>query len=96
MTLLPLSPSLNVMCGTNKSFIQVDPDDDVCFRESKWSEYTIDLYYLKIKLKRNPDSLKRLLDFINQKTHPTTTKKPPTPSHSGSGSFNLRFLIIII
>ena len=41
-----------------------------------WSDYTLDLFYLKAKLKSNPDSLTQLLKFLQKKTH---------PGHGGDG-----------
>ena len=52
------------------SFIKANPDANVCFDESKWSDFTLDLFYLRAKIKSDPDSLKHLLDFLDDKTNP--------------------------
>ena len=46
------------------SLIQVDPEKQVCFDGPQWEEFRFDLFYLKIKLKRNPKSLNKLLNLL--------------------------------
>merc|ERR1719219_2026599 len=58
---------------------QVDPWKHVCFDEPLWKEYRIDLEYLKIKLKRNPKSLSRLLELLHDH-HPPNPNPTPTPT----------------
>ena len=53
---------------SNKFFsrflLQVDSENQVCFDDPQFEEFRIDLFYLKIQLKRNPKILHRLLDKL--------------------------------
>ena len=49
--------------------MKANPDAYVCLGESNWSDFTMDLFYIRTKLKSNPDSLKHLLDFLDKKTN---------------------------